>query len=165
MFTNLQNFIPVLAVGGVSVLAVVLSAFNLIRINNLSRRYEIFMSGKDAESLEDFFLDVQENLGHVIEETKKNKDNIKTLNRVMKRSYQKYGIYKYDAFEEKTGKRSFAIALLDFTNTGFVLTFQNIGESTLVYLKEVEVGNTRAKLGEEEEKALEIAMGQIDAVD
>ena len=83
----------------------------------------------------------------------------------MKRSYQKYGIYKYDAFEEKTGKRSFAVALLDFTNTGFILTFQNIGESTLVYLKEVEVGNTRAKLGEEEQKALEIAMGQLDVVE
>ena len=123
------------------------------------------MSGKDAESLEDFFLDIQENVDHLIDETKKNKDNIKTLNRVMKRSYQKYGIYKYDAFEEKTGKRSFAIALLDFTNTGFVLTFQNIGESTLVYLKEVEVGNTRAKLGDEEQKALEIAMGQLDVVE
>lgn len=123
------------------------------------------MSGKDAESLEDFFLDMQENVDHVIDETKKNKDNIKILNRVMKRSYQKYGIYKYDAFEEKTGKRSFAVALLDFTNTGFILTFQNIGESTLVYLKEVEVGNTRAKLGEEEQKALEIAMGQLDVVE
>ena len=162
MLSSSQSLIILLFAAGASFVAIFLSIINLIRLNTISRRYENFMSGKDAESLEDFFLDIQENVDHLIDETKKNKDNIKTLNRVMKRSYQKYGIYKYDAFEEKTGKRSFAIALLDFTNTGFVLTFQNIGESTLVYLKEVEVGNTRAKLGDEEQKALEIAMGQLD---
>ena len=162
MLSSSQIIIILLISFAAAVVAIIVSLINLIRINNLSRRYENFMSGKDAESLEDFFLDLQENVDHLIDETKKNKDNIKILNRVMKRSYQKYGIYKYDAFEEKTGKRSIAIALLDFTNTGFVLTFQNIGESTLVYLKEVEVGNTRAKLGEEEQKALEIAMGQLD---
>ena len=165
MLSSNQIIILSLISAGAAAVAIVVSVLNLIRINNLSRRYENFMSGKDAESLEDFFLDLQENVDHLIDETKKNKDNIKTVNRVMKRSYQKYGIYKYDAFEEKTGKRSFAIALLDFTNTGFVLTFQNIGESTLVYLKEVEVGNTRAKLGDEEQKALEIAMGQLDAME
>ena len=165
MLSSSQSLILLIIAAGAAVVAIFISVLNLIRINTLSRRYENFMSGKDAESLEDFFLDIQENVDHLIDETKKNKDNIKTLNRVMKRSYQKYGIYKYDAFEEKTGKRSFAIALLDFTNTGFVLTFQNIGESTLVYLKEVEVGNTRAKLGDEEQKALEIAMGQLDVVE
>ena len=162
MLSTSQSLIILLFAAGAAFIAIFISILNLIRLNTISRRYENFMSGKDAESLEDFFLDIQENVDHLIDETKKNKDNIKTLNRVMKRSYQKYGIYKYDAFEEKTGKRSFAIALLDFTNTGFVLTFQNIGESTLVYLKEVEVGNTRAKLGDEEQKALEIAMGQLD---
>ena len=165
MLSSNQIIILSLISAAAAAVAIVVSVLNLIRINNLSRRYENFMSGKDAESLEDFFLDLQENVDHLIDETKKNKDNIKTVNRVMKRSYQKYGIYKYDAFEEKTGKRSFAIELLDFTNTGFVLTFQNIGESTLVYLKEVEVGNTRAKLGDEEQKALEIAMGQLDAME
>lgn len=165
MIFNVQNSIIILAAISIAIVSIVLSIVNIIRTNSLRRRYENFMSGKDAESLEDFFLDMQENVDHVIDETKKNKDNIKILNRVMKRSYQKYGIYKYDAFEEKTGKRSFAVALLDFTNTGFILTFQNIGESTLVYLKEVEVGNTRAKLGEEEQKALEIAMGQLDVVE
>lgn len=165
MMFNVQNSIIILAAISIAIVSIVLSIINIIRTNSLRRRYENFMSGKDAESLEDFFLDMQENVDHVIDETKKNKDNIKILNRVMKRSYQKYGIYKYDAFEEKTGKRSFAVALLDFTNTGFILTFQNIGESTLVYLKEVEVGNTRAKLGEEEQKALEIAMGQLDVVE
>lgn len=165
MLSSSQSLILLIVASGAAIVAIFISVLNLIRINNLSRRYENFMSGKDAESLEDFFLDIQENVDHLIDETKKNKDNIKTLNRVVKRSYQKYGIYKYDAFQEKTGKRSFAIALLDFTNTGFVLTFQNIGESTLVYLKEVEVGNTRAKLGDEEQKALEIAMGQLDDVE
>jgi hypothetical protein len=72
------------------------------------------------------------------------------------------GFYKYDAFEEKTGKRSFALAILDFTNSGFVITCQAHGDGTIIFIKEVEVGTTSTKLGPEEEKALEIAMGQRD---
>ena len=90
----------------------------------------------------------------------KNKDSIRKLNRLTKRSIQKVGFYKYDAFEEKTGKRSFALALLDFTNSGFVVTCQSLGDGTIIFIKEVEVGTTNTKLGPEEERALEIAMGQ-----
>lgn len=157
-----QNSIFILVALSAAIVSIIISVLNLIRVNILTRRYENFMSGKDAESLEDFFLDLQENVDHLIEETKKNKDNVKIINRVMKRSYQKYGIYKYDAFEEKTGKRSFALALLDFTNTGFVVTCQSHGDGTIIFIKDVEVGTTSTKLGPEEEKALEIAMGQRD---
>ena len=66
------------------------------------------------------------------------------------------------AFEEKTGKKSFALALLDFTNSGFVVTCQSLGDGTIIFLKEIEVGTTTSKLGPEEEKAVEIALGQRD---
>ena len=52
--------------------------------------------------------------------------------------------------------------MLDFTNSGFVVTCQSLGDGTIIFLKEVEVGSTTTKLGPEEEKALEIALGQRD---
>lgn len=149
----------------IAVAAIAMAVLATLRYENLKKRLDLFMTGKDAESLEDFFIDVQKSLDHLIEDNTKNKESIKVLNKITKRTFQKMGMYKYDAFEEKTGKRSFALALLDFTNTGIVITFQAIGDGTVMFTKEVEAGTTSTKLGPEEEKALEIAMGQRDKYD
>lgn len=142
--------------------AIIFSVIAYGNYNRLQKKFEIFMKGKDAETLEDFFVALQKDLDYLVEDNNKNKESIRKLNRITKRSIQKVGFYKYDAFNEKTGKRSFALALLDFTNSGFVATCQSLGDGTIIFIKNVEVGTTSTKLGPEEEKALEIAMGQRD---
>lgn len=146
----------------IAVVSILFSVVAFSKYNELSRKYEIFMTGKDAESLEEFFINLQKDMDYLIDENNKHRDSIRKLNRITKRSIQKIGFYKYDAFEEKSGKRSFALALLDFTNSGFILTCQNVGDGTIIFIKEVEVGATNVKLGPEEQKAIEIAMGQRD---
>ena len=145
-----------------SIAAIVFAIIAYGKYSDLNRRYEIFMTGRDAETLEEYFVDLQKDIDHLVEDNNRNKENIRKLNRITKRSFQKTGFYKYDAFNEKTGKRSFALALLDFTNSGFVITCQSLGDGTIIFIKEIEVGTTSTKLGPEEEKALEIAMGQRD---
>lgn len=145
-----------------SIAAIIFAVIAFGKYNDLNRRYEIFMTGRDAETLEEYFVDLQKDIDHLVEDNNRNKENIRKLNRITKRSFQKIGFYKYDAFDEKTGKRSFALALLDFTNSGFVVTCQSLGDGTIIFIKEIEVGTTSTKLGPEEEKALEIAMGQRD---
>ena len=56
MLSSSQSLILLIIAAGAAVVAIFISVLNLIRINTLSRRYENFMSGKDAESLEDFFF-------------------------------------------------------------------------------------------------------------
>ncbi len=146
----------------VTIVAMVLAIVAFGKYSELNRKYEIFMSGRDAETLEEYFIDLQSDIDHLVEDNNKNKESIRKLNRITKRSFQKMGFYKYDAFEEKTGKRSFALALLDFTNTGVVVTCQSLGDGTIIFIKDVESGSTSTKLGPEEEKALEIALGQRD---
>lgn len=143
-----------------SVIAIIFATVAFIRYGEINKKYNMFMLGKDAESLEDFFIDMQKNIDHLEEESVKNRESIKKLNRITKKSFQKMGFYKYDAFNEKTGKRSFALALLDFTNTGIVVTCQSVIEGAIIFVKEVDNGATKTKLGPEEEIALEIAMGQ-----
>ena len=145
-----------------SIVSIVFAIIAFGKDDDLNKRYEIFMKGRDAETLEEYFIDLQNDLDHLVEDNKKNKESIRKLNRITKRSFQKLGFYRYDAFEEKSGKRSFALAMLDFTNSGFVVTCQSLGDGTIIFLKEVEVGSTTTKLGPEEEKALEIALGQRD---
>ena len=162
LFDNPILFVIIVILVAMSSAAIIFAIIAFGKYSELNKRYEIFMTGRDAETLEEYFLDLQRDIDHLIEDNNKNKDNIRKLNRITKRTFQKVGFYKYDAFEEKTGKRSFAIALLDFTNSGFVITCQSHGDGTIIFIKDVEVGTTSTKLGPEEEKALEIAMGQRD---
>ncbi len=161
MFFENAIFLVILIVSALlALVSIIFSTISYGRYKDLQTRYEIFMKGKDAETLEDFFVALQKDIDYLVDDNNKNKESIRKLNRVTKRSIQKVGYHRYDAFEEKTGKRSFALALLDYTNSGFVITCQNLGDGTIIFLKEIEVGTTRTKLGPEEERALEIALGQ-----
>ena len=51
------------------------------KYSELNKRYEMFMTGRDAETLEEYFLDLQKDIDHLIEDNNKNKDNINFLAR------------------------------------------------------------------------------------
>ena len=155
-------FIIIIILIALSIVSIVFATISYGKYDDLKKRYDIFMKGRDAETLEEYFIDLQKDIDHLVEDNNKNKESIRKLNRITKRSFQKLGFYRYDAFEEKSGKRSFALAMLDFTNSGFVVTCQSLGDGTIIFIKNVEVGTTTTKLGPEEEKALEIALGQRD---
>ena len=155
-------FVIIIILIALSTVSIVFSVISYGKYDDLKKRYDIFMKGRDAETLEEYFIDLQNDIDHLVEDNTKNKESIRKLNRITKRSFQKLGFYRYDAFEEKSGKRSFALAMLDFTNSGFVVTCQSLGDGTIIFIKDVDVGTTTTKLGPEEQKALEIALGQRD---
>ena len=74
-------------------------------------------------------------------------------------TFHKLGIVKYDAFKEMGGNLSFAFALLDYTNTGFIMNSVHSREGCYLYLKAVDRGQTEILLGNEEKEALEQALG------
>ena len=71
-----------------------------------------------------------------------NKDSIRTANKNSRAAFQKIGIVKYNAFKGMGGNLSFALAMLDYTNTGFVLNSVHSREGCYLYLKDVERGET-----------------------
>ena len=84
------------------------------------------------------------------------------LIRNFRASFQKFGMVKYNAFQGMGGNLSFVFALLDYTNTGFVLNCIHSREGCYIYMKEVDRGQTEVVLGNEEQEALEQALGYID---
>ena len=72
--------------------------------------------------------------------------------------YKKVGIVKYDAFNEMGGKLSFALAMLDKSNNGYVINAIHSREGCYTYAKEIVRGESFITLGEEEKKALEKAV-------
>ena len=90
----------------------------------------------------------------------KNKKDIRKLFHNMEYTYQKCGIVKYDAFQQMGGKLSFSLALLNERNDGFILNSVHSSDGCYSYTKEIIGGECKISLGEEEESALKLAMGE-----
>lgn len=155
---------PMMLVIGFSVLSLVLLIvviICIIKMNKLYRRYDMFMRGKDAETLEDTLIEVLDELKELHAKDRATKDAMKVLSKQVKDSFQKFGFVKYNAFKGMGGNLSFVIAMLDDNNSGFVLDAVHSREGCYLYLKEVEEGATEVLLGSEEQEALEQALGYV----
>ena len=161
---NLCPFDPAYIIMGLVILVVllrILAIITMTKLRRLDRKYDYFMRGKDAETLEDIIMDEIDELRDLRAEDRSNKDSIRTLNRNFRASFQKYGIVKYNAFKGMGGNLSFALAVLDYTNSGFVMNCVHSREGCYLYIKEVDMGQTDIVLGNEEQEALEQALGYV----
>ena len=161
---NQIPFDPAYIIGGLLALVIlllILAVANMMQIKSLSRKYDYFMRGKDAETMEDVILDEMDELRSLRAEDRANKDSIRSLNRNFRASFQKYGVVKYNAFKGMGGNLSFAFTMLDYTNSGFILNCVHSREGCYLYIKEVDMGKTDIVLGNEEQEALEQALGYI----
>ena len=64
---------------------------------------------------------------------------------------------RYDAFAQLGGQLSYALAVLDEHDNGFLLNVVHSSEGSYSYAKQVEGGVCRLELSAEETKALETA--------
>ncbi|MBQ2981976.1 MAG: DUF4446 family protein [Lachnospiraceae bacterium] len=129
------------------------------KLKQLSRKYDNFMRGKDAETLEDVIIKRFEQVDTLIVENEKKTKEIAEIFDNLKTTVQKCGIVKYDAFHEMGGKLSFALVMLDKNNTGHVINAMHSREGCYIYIKEIIKGESYIPLGDEEKKALDKALG------
>lgn len=118
------------------------------------------MTGKDAKSLEKDIVGLYEDNKFLKINVDKNKKDIRTLYKNMEHAFQKIGLIKYDAFQQMGGKLSFSLALLDENNNGFILNSVHSTEGCYTYTKEIKSGECAISLGEEEQQALDMAIGK-----
>ena len=136
----------------------VINITNTCSINKLKKKYNKFMTGKNAKSLENEIIALFEDNKFIKSSIDKNKKDIRTLYKNMESTFQKIGIIKYDAFNQMGGKLSFCLALLDENNNGFILNSVHSAEGCYSYTKEIINGESSISLGEEEKQALLKAM-------
>lgn len=139
------------------IILAVFSVINMVKVRKLHRRYDGFMRGKDAESLEESFLKVYEDVEYLKKEDKENKEVIKALGITLNRSFQKTAIVRYDAFQGMGGQFSFAMTMLDRNDCGILLNCIHSRETCYLYLKEVTEGQCGVALSKEETQSLEEA--------
>ena len=155
---NIDIGILIVALVVIILFLIILNIVNIRSISKLKKKYDKFMLGKNAESLENEITDLFEDNKFIKNSIEKNKKDIHALYRKFESSLQKVGIIKYDAFDQIGGKLSFCMALLDENNNGFILNSVYGAEGCYTYTKGIKNGNCETSLGQEEEKALSIAM-------
>ena len=141
-----------------TIILLVLLIFLLIRYNQLNVSYQMFMKGKKAESLEEEIGALFNDISSLKTSTEKNRKDIKKIIENLSECYQRVGIVKYDAFKEMGGKLSFSVALLNDNETGFIINSIHSSEGCYVYTKEIVNGECAISLGDEEKKALTLAL-------
>lgn len=148
---------------GMAVLILILLVIIIIqlkRTSDMKKRLDKFMKGKDGKSLEKDIVALYEDNKFFKIAVDKNKKDIRQIYKTLESTFQKVGVVKYDAFRQMGGQLSFSLALLDENNNGFVLNSVHSTEGCYTYTKEIKNGESEISLGDEEKKALAIAMKQ-----
>ena len=158
--SSLQSYSGILLLMLLIVVVILLvCVFNLsLGLNRLSRKYAIFMKGKYAQSLEKLFKRKFELIEKLTVNSEINAENIAKLEKMQNMILDKYGIVKYDVFEDMGGKLSFVLAMLDNNNTGFLLNAIHSRENCFLYIKEIVNGESYVALSDEEIQALKKAV-------
>lgn len=132
----------------------------LCKLKKLNRKFDRFMRGKDAESLEDTILSCIEKNEQIDQMNQLLREEIIGLRKNQRITYQKMGMVKYNAFREMSGDLSYALALLDQEENGFIINSVYAKEGGYSYIKEIVKGESSILLSEEEKAALEKAKSQ-----
>lgn len=142
------------------VILFVLYANVTMKYNRLKSSYMTFMRGKDGKTLEESMKERFAEVETILKVTKQNRQDIREISRKIIGNYQKLGIVKYDAFNEMGGKLSFAIAMLDGNDNGWIMNAMHSREGCYTYIKEIVKGESYVELAEEEAEALDKAIFQ-----
>ena len=141
-------------------IALVIILFVLLILQNkkfraMEKKYNKFMKGKEARSLEDEIIGLFHDNRLIRDENEKNRKDIIDINRRLSNSFQKIGLEKYDAFSSDGGKLSYALCMLDESDNGFLLnSVHNSDGMNYSYTKAITAGVADTELGKDEKKAL-----------
>ena len=120
------------------------------------------MKGSDGQSLERVFARKLKEIDRIANASDNNSEQILKIKKKMSKTLSKYGVVKYDAFDDVGGKMSFALAMLDEKNTGFILNAIHSRDNCFFYIKEIVKGESYTLLSSEETDALRKAVSFDD---
>jgi uncharacterized protein DUF4446 len=128
------------------------------RTGRLERRLSTLTRGESGESLETVVAARLDRVEAVARELDEVVARQAVLEGAQRRAFQRVGLVRYNPFEETGGNQSFALALLDASGDGWVLSSLHARAGTRVYAKAIKAGRSDAGLSEEETAALGQAM-------
>lgn len=127
------------------------------RIGRLQRRLDGLTRGEDGRNLEAVLgahLDKVLAVGRANDELEA---RLAVLEDVQRHAFQRLGLVRFNPFEDTGGNQSFALAVLDADEHGFVVSSLHARSGTRVYAKALIHGRSESTLSAEEAEALRLA--------
>ena len=134
-------------------------AIGIINISKINSILDYADDGDLVENLEKYYNNVRE-LQKKIKMSQEGvmSNRISSCEKKVNLGLSKTGIINFDAFDDVSGRQSFALAILDQNNSGFVITSLYGNSSSNTYVREVKDGKSKIPLLEEEKEAINLAM-------
>lgn len=140
---------------GINVILTIAVLIFIYRLRRVEKKYSKFISKFDKrENIEDTLKDYIEIVNNVNEDNKIMHANYLNIERQLNKCTQRIGLIRYNAFDDVGSNLSFALAVLDSNNDGFVLNSIYARNSNNIYAKPIENGTSKYTLSEEEIKAV-----------
>ena len=152
----IRPILGALVVGLIAVVLALAAACVVLarRTRQLDARLTGITRGSEGRSLEGV---LDEHLDKVVEMSRQLADVVERtaiLEGAQRKAFQRVGLVRYNPFEETGGNQSFALALLDATGDGWVLSSLHARSGTRVYAKAIQGGRSDAGLSAEESAAI-----------
>lgn len=125
-----------------------------VSLVKLRKAYKRLMNGSASDNLESVLYKLQDDIKGLQETLGVMKTKIDRMESNMSNMKTKVGIYRYNAFGERGSDLSFSIAVLSERKDGVVLTGIHTRDSTFMYAKPVQGGQSLYKLSPEEQEAI-----------
>ena len=142
------------------ILVVVIAIFSILAINNVVQIYGLkkqIKSVLDLSSDRDLNLALEEIISsnkNINQQQKQIKQLYSEVKTISERSLQKTALLRFNPFSDTGGDQSFALGMLDHTNSGVIITAIHSRENTRVYTKEINNGSSQLSLSKEENRVL-----------
>ena len=136
------------------ILSYILIIFLFTKIQKLNNKYKTFMNGNTGQDLEQVIFTRFAEIDTLKKIAKKHDKQLNDLHEDFTGCFSKMGLVKYDAFKEMGGTLSFALALLNDKNNGYIINSMHSREGCYTYSKEIINGQSYIVLSDEEKEAL-----------
>ena len=144
---------------------IVLFVLYIISVANLKKlrvSYSKFMNKLgNGNNLEEMMKEYIKRVNKVEAKNEEIISYCKVIEENIKRCSQKMGIVRYNAFKDTGSDLSFALAILDDYNNGVVLNGIYARDSSNIYAKPVQGGESKYVLSNEEKEAIKKAINNI----
>lgn len=127
-------------------------------LKKLIKKQKRLFKGINNENLEEILENHLIKVQKINEIAEKVEDDTKQLKDSLSKCIQRVGIVRFSAFENTGSDLSFSMALLDKNGDGIVLSSLYGREESRIYGKEIQGGQSKHHLSNEEKNALEKAL-------
>jgi hypothetical protein len=124
------------------------------RLKKLRKQYTAVMGNTGVVDFEKVIIELKEGLAAGQQEAMQLKAQLKEVQTALPQQKGKIGIHRYNAFSEQGNDLSFSIAIINEAKDGAVFSGLHSRDSTFVYAKPIDKGDSPYPLTPEERKAI-----------